>query len=355
MAALKQAARERADATFHDHLKELRSRAFVVVLVFLIAASLAYSYKDPILALLMQPLGGEQLIYLTPGGGFAFIFQVSLFAGLIAAIPVLMFSVFRFLSPVLEKKTKLLSVGVMVGSLILLGAGATFGYLFAIPAAMNFLLHFADGFASASLTAQSYLSFVMAYTAGLGALFQLPLILLIIHWITPLKPGKLMSFQRYVILFSFVIAAIISPTPDALNQVIIAVPIIVMYQLGVLAIWISVLRKRRRAKKTTAKSYLIDQPAQEPAVPVTTVSPVSPVVRSGVPSVSGGNTSAPQLIRRKTIDGVVAVQPARRPAVVPSMTIPQRPVHRAPGREVTDASRVPARSIDGVSIMSPGA
>lgn len=362
MAALKKAAHARADATFHDHLKELRSRAFVVVLVFLIAASLAYSYKDPILALLMQPLDGEQLIYLTPGGGFAFIFQVSLFMGIIAATPVLMFSVFRFLAPVLSGKTRLLSVGVMIASVVLLCGGATFGYVFAIPAAMNFLLHFADGFASASLTAQSYLSFVMAYTAGLGLLFQLPLILLLIHWIKPLKPGKLMSFQRYVILFSFIIAALISPTPDALNQVIIAVPIIVMYQLGVLAIWISVLRAGRKVKKahrlhkstatvvphSAALSSAIPTPAAVVVTPVavayTPAQKVAPVVPVAAPA------NATSGVRRRTMEGFgprpqVRAQPL---ASGSSLRVPPRPsrvITQGSGRVAT------GRSIDGVSVV----
>lgn len=330
MTAFKRAEKSRADATFHDHLKELRTRAFVVVLVFLTAASLAYTYKDPILSVLMKPLAGEKLIYLTPAGGFSFIFQVTLYVGIVAVIPLVMFSVFRFLAPVLARKTQVMSAVVMISSLLLLVSGASFGYFFAIPAAMDFLIHFADGFANASLTAQSYLGFVMAYTAGLGALFQLPLILLFIHWVRPLRPRKLLAFERYVLLFSFVIAAIISPTPDAVNQAIIAMPIIVMYQVGVIAVWVSVVRAKRREGAGERKQLRRAKKAVL-AVSSAPAAAIAPAVRQIVPSVVG---VAPATAARSA--KAVAASPAKTPQQVQPAV---RAVAPAPGR---------GRSLDGV-------
>jgi sec-independent protein translocase protein TatC len=322
MAASKRAAKSRTATTFHDHLKELRWRAFIVVAVFVVASSVAYNYKDWLLTILMRPLGGEKLIYLTPAGGFSFIFQVTVYAGLIVTIPVLIYNIFRFIAPVLSRETRLYSATVVASSILLLAAGVSFGYFYAIPAAMQFLVHFADGFANASLTAESYLGFVMAYTAGLGLLFQLPLLLLFIHWIYPLKPKKLLSFERYMVLIAFVVAAVISPTPDALNQTIIAAPIILMYQIGVIAVWLSVHRKKKKViLAATNRAQAQQLPAISPA-PVQSRPPV------------------------RTTGGL------RRP-VVP----PQRPAVRSSAKAVVGVmrSRSPSiRSIDGLSIISKG-
>lgn len=340
MAASKRAAKPRAATTFHDHLKELRRRAFVVVAVFVVASSVAYNYKDWLLAILMRPLAGEKLIYLTPAGGFSFIFQVTIYAGFIAAIPVLVYNIFRFIAPVLSRETRLYSAMVVLSSMLLLGAGVCFGYFYAIPAAMNFLIHFADGFANASLTAESYLGFVMAYTAGLGLLFQLPLLLLFIHWIHPLKPKKLLSFERYMILIAFVVAAIISPTPDALNQTIIAAPIILMYQIGVIAVWASVRRKKKATR------------VAERQEPTPNILPKSPSPVQLQPQVASPVALTPTLTapRRPSVRSMNGLRTA---SFIPPERIARsaaRPQPRAVADTVHPLPRQ-GRAIDGVSVM----
>lgn len=334
MAASKRAANASAAATFHDHLKELRARLFVVAVVFVAAASVAFSYKDWLLDVLMRPLEGEKLIYLTPAGGFSFIFQVSMYAGLVVAVPVLIYNIFRFIAPVLPSRTRLISVVVMLSSVMLLLAGVSFGYFYAIPAAMQFLIHFADGFVSASLTAESYLGFVMAYTAGLGLLFQLPLIIMFIHWIKPLSPLGLLKFERYMILLSFVAAAIISPTPDALNQVILAAPIIAMYQLGVIGVWISVRRTRRHAptkikKQALTSEHKISTP-RAVTVPIPQLSkPTKPTPRSIDGVIASTQKPAKGVVIEKSpvshrgyaMDGVIVRSPRKVVQVPPARQV----------------------------------
>lgn len=362
MAASQRAAKMRAASTFHDHLKELRNRAFVVVGVFIIASSLAYTYKDWLLSILMRPLGGEKLIYLTPAGGFSFIFQVTIYAGIIVTVPILVYNVYRFISPVLSKKTRLSSIAVVLSSMVLLAGGVSFGYFYAIPAAMGFLIHFADGFANASLTAESYLGFVMAYTAGLGLLFQLPLILLFIHWVHPLKPKKLLAFEKYMVLLAFVAAAIISPTPDALNQTIIAAPILLMYQVGVVAIGVSVYRRNKPAKKAAkllAKAVKKTKKEQRKEVPqpppaLVTAQPLiverPPAVKVAVASVQNKVITVPKTAqRRRTIDGMILSVPQRaRPATIKPVG---RPVVTRPSILQSAAASHPRRSLDGVSMI----
>jgi sec-independent protein translocase protein TatC len=361
VAASKRAAKTRAATTFHDHLKELRTRAFVVVAVFIVASSVAYNYKDWLLTVLMRPLGSEKLIYLTPAGGFSFIFQVTIYAGLIVTVPVLVYNIFRFISPILSKKTRINSVVIVLSSLVLLAGGVSFGYFYAIPAAMGFLIHFADGFANASLTAESYLGFVMAYTAGLGLLFQLPLLLLFTHWIYPLKPKKLFSFERYMVLIAFVVAAIISPTPDALNQTIIAAPILLMYQIGVVAICVSVYRRNKPAKKVAKaqaralakeKKALsrqkVPSPQPQRAVPAQPLIVARAPVATVSPTKPQPLTPPPQR-QRRSLDGVMLSVPVR-PRPVP-VTLPPRPPVQRPSALKVAASTHSRRSLDGVSLI----
>lgn len=121
--------------------------------------------------------------------------------------------------------------------MVLMTAGVCFGYFVAIPAALAFLTAFAGDFVSPSLTAESYISFVVAYLVGLAVLFQLPLFLIMWNWISPIKPGGLFDSQRFVIGFAFIAAAIITPTPDVVNQATVAIPIIGVYQIGVISVF----------------------------------------------------------------------------------------------------------------------
>ena len=310
------------------HLRELQWRLVLVAAFFIIGACLAYSYQETLIPLLLDPLKGEKLVYLNPAGGFSFIFQISLYAGIALAFPVLLQQLYSFLRPALPTVAQRRSSIIIISSLILLVAGIAFGYLVAVPSALTFLYGFADQYINASLTAESYLNFIIAYTIGIGIVFQLPLLLLLIHAIKPMKPGGLLKSEKWVVLVAFIVAAIITPTPDPINQAIIAGPVIIVYQIGVVAVLMSIARARRRTKQATT---VTPKPAPTLQVAPQAVStPVStPVLAS--PRVSAPPIHAPaQPIQTvKTIDGVVR-RSAPQLRVPQRPTEPQRPQPRAP-------------------------
>jgi len=231
------------------HLRELQWRLMLVAAFFIIGACLAYSYQSTLIPLLLNPLGGEKLVYLNPAGGFSFIFMISIYAGIALAFPVLLQQLYAFLKPVLPVAAQRKSTIIIISSLLLLISGVLFGYLVAVPNALTFLYAFADQYVEASLTAESYLNFIIAYTIGIGIVFQLPLLLLLVHTIKPLKPGGLLRSEKWVVLVAFIIAAIITPTPDPVNQAIIAGPVVVVYQIGVIAVLLNIAKSRRTQKK----------------------------------------------------------------------------------------------------------
>ncbi len=250
-----------APATFHDHFMELKGRLFWVAVYFAIFSGLVYPYFAQVSALLMAPLGGEQLYYTTPSGGLSFIIKVCMFVGLIATMPVAIYHIYQFIRPVMGKSRSHSVASYTIVSFLLALAGVTFAYLVSLPAALHFLTNFNISGVSPLLAIDSYLSFITAYLVAGALLFQLPLLMLMIDGVTPLKPMKLMSYQRQMIVGSFVVAAVLSPTPDVINQSLLAAPIVVMYQVGVVII----AYRRYKASKVN-NTHRTSVAKQSPAV-----------------------------------------------------------------------------------------
>lgn len=325
--------------TIGEHLVELRTRLVIVSLFFLVASTLAYTVRDQLIGIVLAPIEGEKLIYLTPGGGFTFIFQIAIYTGILLTAPLVTYQLYKFIAPALSQDTRKGTFRLLLSSALLMIAGASFGYFVAIPGALRFLTEFASDYVSTSLTADSYLNFVAAYVLGLGLMFQLPLLLILWNRVFPIKPGGLWRSQRFVIVGAFIAAAIITPTPDGVNQTLIALPIILMYQLGVIAVWSS-NRKRKKTdvleavepvQKIVQPSVEIKAPVSAPAEPT-----VKPTVVASKPSVQ------PQIVRRShpvTVDGFNRTRQVNyeRPQ-------PVRKLNRPPAQRPVSARQ----SIDGI-------
>lgn len=330
--------------TFIEHIYELRTRLFWIVSALIITSAIGFQYKDILVDFIVAPLHGEKLIYLTPGGGFSFIFTVCLYFGALVTIPVIVYHIYRFLQPVLGRTSKKFIISLVLLSTTLAAAGAIFGYMVAIPAAISFLTTFAGDAVTPSLTAESYLGFVVAYLLGLAALFQLPLLLFIFDHVRPFPPGALLSSQRFVIVGAAIAAALITPTPDVINQMIVAGPIIAIYQLGALAVYI---RRRREYRQNRDKSSVVSEQTERQDV-------LAPVLSSALDTASPeegepqGNKDAQA---RRTVDGFA---PTRMRSAPPMVRLPQRSRHVAAARPAASSSAAglrrstpPVRSIDG--------
>ncbi|HEX4662441.1 MAG TPA: twin-arginine translocase subunit TatC [Candidatus Saccharimonadales bacterium] len=306
-------------ATFSEHIRELRRRIMWVAGVFIVTSSAAYNYRDFLLHIILAPLGSQKLIYLSPGGGFGFIFQITMLAGAVVTAPVVIYHIYKFVTPALPKHARRHTFKILISSIILLLAGISFGYFVAVPAALNFLTTFADTYVKASLTTDAYLSFIISYLIGLGILFQVPLLLVFWHWIHPLTPKGLMSGERFVLLLSFVAAAIITPTPDVFNQSMVAVPLIFVYQLGVIAVLIMIRRKKKRLAKVVAtaipESPALTPPATRVPEPRRPVAAPIPVMQMSQPARSRPARS----LEGFTVRSKVQPQPTQPPAT-------QRPI-----------------------------
>lgn len=341
--------------TFGEHVKELRTRLMWVGLVFLVLSSVAYYFREPLIDIVTKPLGDQQLVYLTPAGGFSFIFSVTMYAAMVVTAPFLIFQIYRFVKPALPKRARKYSIQVFTAAVVLMLTGVLFGYFFAVPAALKFLTTFAGDVVAPNLTADSYLNFFMAYIAGLGILFQLPLLLIFWNWISPLKPGQLLKSQRFVIAGAFVAAALITPTPDAFNQCMVAAPIIMVYQLGAVTVYMTNKRARKRAARAAAIVKSVTSHTAAPTVPRQQSRPAMPV--NHAPKLA----AHPKRVVPSTPKPAVTRPQAsvRRPGRSLDMVRPQHPSHAqrsVAARQISPVKRTPSpqlrRSLDGISRAS---
>ena len=224
-------------APFLDHVYEFRYRLMWVASIIVVFTSLGYIIRDRLVAILIHPADKQQFIYTTPGGGFNFLLQISIYFGIVVAIPVIIYHTLRYLEPLLANPDRAFVLKCASLSAFLAICGMAFGYFVGLPAALVFLTNqFENKQITALFTLNDYLSFVTVYMLGSALMFQLPVVMIFANRIKPLNAKKLALSQRWVIKLAFVAAAIITPTPDIFNQCIIAIPIILVYQFGVILV-----------------------------------------------------------------------------------------------------------------------
>jgi len=340
-----------------DHVRELQGRLVAVAIGFVVFSAAAYPFFDSIANFLLAPLGGNnELVYLTPGGAFSFIIQVCMYVGFVLVLPIIIFNLYRFLMPVMNEAILQKAVVFTVISFLLALVGTVFAYYVSLPTALYFLTSFNLYHINPMLTVDSYFSFVMTYMIIGALLFQIPLLMLLIDGVTPLRPKKLMRYQGKIILISFIVAAIVSPTPDALNQTLLASPMVVMYSVGIILIW---LGQRRPRAIATFKSN-----AQDRIVTLDIPVGVVPRGEKQLGNVLAKNNSAkntteqvfaksPQQPLRRSVDGIVVVDSKRRPLLGSSLrrqlAVTKRP---SPQHQSSPRHQYPRRSIDGFVVMS---
>ena len=249
---------------FSEHVRELRKRLMYSIAALFLGSAVGYAIHEPLFRLIRRPLHA-QLYYTTPTGGFNAIIKISILFGVLVTVPVFVYQVGKFLSPAFTRRIR--AMRIILFSIVLAILGVLFAYYLSLPASLHFLANVDSKDLQSLITVNEYLNFVLGYIASFALLFQLPLIMLFINRIKPQRPGRLMGIQRWVILFSFILAAILTPTPDPINQIIMALPIIVLYQFSVVLIWFV----NRREKYGAVESELVPEvpaPAVDLALPV---------------------------------------------------------------------------------------
>lgn len=224
--------------SFLDHLGELRTRIVWSLIPTAVGLIVAFRFSDRILQFIRRPLdrANVQLVALTPTEGFWTSMKISMVMGVILAMPVILWQVWAFIAPGLHKhERRFAGPFVIIGSVLFL-LGAAFALLVVMPFGVEFLLNFTkEQGIQPMISVSSHVDLVIKFTLGFGLVFELPLVLTMLSRMGIVTPKFLSKNRKYAILINFVIAAILTPTPDILNQTLMAGPLIVLYEIGILA------------------------------------------------------------------------------------------------------------------------
>lgn len=230
--------------TVIEHLTELRNRLIITVAAFMIASIVAYFFYDQILELLKSPLDqGGRIAGITVQDGLsitgittAFLLKVkvSLFAGFVGALPVILYQLWRFITPGLEAKEKRYAIPFVAGSLLLFLAGAFIAYL-TLPSALGFLLRFTKGFHSI-IFVNDYVGFVTFLVLAFGITFELPMVLIFLAIVGIVTSQWMRRHRRHAIVVCFIIGAVATPSQDPYTNTLMAVPLYFLYEASLLII-----------------------------------------------------------------------------------------------------------------------
>lgn len=239
-----------------DHLIELRTRMLWSLAALAVAFGVCLYFAKHIFAVLAQPLlnaGQGKFIYTNVFEAFFVEIKVAFFAAIMLSFPVIATQIWKFVAPGLYSNEKRAFLPFLLVTPVLFGTGAAMAYYVAIPIALKFLLGYAGNVGGVELEAlpgiDNYLGFITKFLFGFGVAFLLPVLLMLLERAGIVTREQLISGRRYAIVGAFAIAAVLTP-PDVVSQLLLAIPLVFLYEMAIIAIWLT----RRRQKKSVEDS-----------------------------------------------------------------------------------------------------
>jgi sec-independent protein translocase protein TatC len=223
---------------FTGHLEELRKRLIICCVAVGIAFFAAFGFKEDLFRILMRPLisalpPGQKMIFTGLPEAFFVYIEVSIIAGIMVAMPVLLYQMWLFVAPGLYTHEKSFLMPLVVLSTFFFLGGVLFAYLVVFPFAFKYLVSFETDFVRPLPAMREYLNLVSALMLAFGLIFELPLVLTMLARFGMITDLFLRKNRKYAVLLAFVAAAIFTPTPDVFNQCLMAGPIIILYEVSI--------------------------------------------------------------------------------------------------------------------------
>jgi sec-independent protein translocase protein TatC len=221
------------------HLQELRKRLILSFIAIGIGFILCFQFKEFIFNILASPLikvmpAGGSLIFISVAEAFFTYMKVAFIAGVILTSPFILYQIWAFVAPGLYQKEKKYVIPFVLGGSLFFAMGVLFAYFVAIPVGFKFLLGYATDFIKPMPSMKEYLSFSMKFLLAFGLVFEFPVVLVLLARIGIIDAKMLSRQRKYAILLVFILAAIVTPSPDLITQVLTAVPLIGLYELSIL-------------------------------------------------------------------------------------------------------------------------
>ncbi len=229
---------ENQEMTLLEHLDELRSRLVKSLIAIVVTTAFSFLFAERFLKLLLVPAGNVQTVFLTPTEGFLTYMRAALLSGLGLAMPVIAYQALRFVGPGLkanERKYLYLALPMAALSFVV---GVAFAYFVMLPAALGYLGQFGSEIAETNWAVGEYIAFVTNLVFWIGIVFETPLLVFVLSKLGLVKPALLSKNRRYAVLIIAIVAAVITPTADPFNMLLLMGPLIILYEIS---IWVAKL------------------------------------------------------------------------------------------------------------------
>lgn len=244
------------EMSLFEHLAELRARVLKIVIALTLGAALGFALFEPLLAFLtgpycdlpraFRPDGDCVLVANRPLEPFSVRMKVSLLFGAFVGGPIIFYQLYRFIAPGLTSREKRYAVPFVLGSQLLFAAGIGFAFLI-LPRGLAILIDFGGGGIAPLLRADDYISFLTLTALAFGVVFELPLVLVLLSLLGMVSAAGLRRFRPYALVLNTVLAALITPTTDAVTLLFMAGPMALFYEASILAAWLIERSRRKRA------------------------------------------------------------------------------------------------------------
>lgn len=225
------------ELTFWDHIQELRSRLIRSIIGIAVGSSVAYFYWEKIWAMIAYPLTKQHLkvsmIATSPMETFMTSIKMSFISGVILSFPWTMWQFWRFLAPGLYKKERRVFGVAFFSSVVMFLVGAAFAYMAVLPAGLAFLASYTSGAIAQNWKQDEFASFISQFMIAFGVIFELPVAAFVLANMGLITARGMWGFSRYAIVVIFTVAAFLTPGPDPLSQILMALPLCVLYALSI--------------------------------------------------------------------------------------------------------------------------
>lgn len=221
------------DETIVGHLTEVRMRLILSILAFLITTIVVFQYTEPLVNDLISKSSGMQFVFIEPAELFITFMKIAITGGLVVALPFLLFQLWMFIRPGLNKKERqALTIALTIG-LLLFVLGMVFAYLLVLPMTTRFFMGFKLADIPPMISFSSYFNYALNIILSFGLAFEFPILMVMLAFVGIIRTSFLAKNRKYVLLIVLIVAAIITP-PDVVSQVLLTIPLMLLFELGLI-------------------------------------------------------------------------------------------------------------------------
>ena len=221
--------------TLISHLEELRKRLIICLISLLVTTILAFNIVETLQWVLMKPAGNLQLIFVSPPEALMANFRLAFIAGVIFAMPLILFQCLSFVTPALQGDEKKIIFPAVFFMVLFFCLGVSFAYFTVFPFTIRFFMNFASDVVQPMFTIANYLAFAANFIFSFGIVFQMPLLFYILGRLDVVRAQFLRTHRKYALLIIVIVSALLTP-PDVVSQLMMAGPLMALYELGILLV-----------------------------------------------------------------------------------------------------------------------